>query len=265
MELKLHLPSKSATVQFCWQHFLLLVSLYVMTFGVALCIRSNLGSSVISSLPMSFSLAGQEGKAWPLTIGEYTNVMNFILVGGQILILRRRFELIQLLQLVVGCVFGALIDLNMWLTSGIVGSTLASGILWQFLGCTVMGFGIAMEVRCGSVTMPGEGFPVALTRVSSWPFPKLKIVVDCSLVALAVGSCYLFQGKWLWNVIGPGTLFAMFYVGIVVKFLHSRMHWFDLLMGSGLGFSRRLYGLARFLRHRSDGMPESNDPDKEGL
>lgn len=36
---------------FIWQHFLLLISLYVMTLGVAVCVRSQLGSSVISTIP----------------------------------------------------------------------------------------------------------------------------------------------------------------------------------------------------------------------
>ena len=62
----------------------------------------------------------------------------------------------------------------------------------QFVGCTVMGIGIAFEVRCGSVTMPGEGLPVAISRVTGRPFPKIKIAVDVSLVVLSVVSCYMF-------------------------------------------------------------------------
>ena len=60
------------------------------------------------------------------------------------------------------------------------------------LGCAVMGVGIALEVRCGSVAMPGEGFPVALSRVTGVAFPRVKIVVDTVLVVLAVVSSYLF-------------------------------------------------------------------------
>lgn len=63
-----------------------------MTFGVALCVRSNLGSSVISSIPLAMTLAGEAGKAPGWTIGDYTNVMNVVLVFGQMLILRSRFE-----------------------------------------------------------------------------------------------------------------------------------------------------------------------------
>lgn len=249
------LPSKIQVIQFLWQHILLLlwqhilllVSLYIMTLGVALCVRSNLGSSVISSLPMSFSIAGQEGLAPPLSIGGYTNIMNMILVVGQILVLRRRFEAVQLFQLLIGFVFGALIDVNMYLTSFMVCDELPSQLIAQFLGCTVMAAGIALEVRCGSVTMPGEGFPVAISRITGIPFPKVKIVVDVTLVVLAVVSCYWFWGCWQWNIIGIGTLFAMFYVGYVVKMLSPRMGWFDRLLGYRPGFRRYIYGLARYI------------------
>lgn len=39
---------KEKAISFIWQHILLVLSLFVMTFGVALCVRSNLGCSVIS-------------------------------------------------------------------------------------------------------------------------------------------------------------------------------------------------------------------------
>lgn len=239
-------------LEFVWQHIWLLISLFVMTFGVALCVRSNLGSSVISSIPMAFSLAGEEYKVPGLTIGGYTNIMNFILVGLQIIILRRRFEAIQLLQLVIGIIFGAFIDLNMIITSYLDYSTLLMQIVAQFLGCSVMALGISAEVRCGSVTMPGEGIQVAISKVSGLPFAKVKILVDSILVILAVASCYVFWGSWQWNIIGAGTLFAMLYVGYCVKILSRHLGWFDKILGYRPGVGRFLFGLARYIYKKRD-------------
>ena len=98
---------------FIWQHVLLIISLFIMTFGVALCVRSALGSSVISTIPFVLTIAGGEGMAPAWTIGEYTYLMNAVFVLLQILILRRRFEWVQLFQLVIGFFFGYLLDLNM--------------------------------------------------------------------------------------------------------------------------------------------------------
>ena len=96
--------------------------------------------------------------------------------------------------------------------------------------------------------MPGEGLPVALSRVTGKPFPKLKIYVDTTLVVLAVISSYIFFGTWKWNIIGPGTLFAMIYVGLVVKFVVARISWFDRILHYRPDFRRYLFGLARYLR-----------------
>lgn len=244
---------KDKVIGFAWQHILLLISMFFMTFGVALCVRSNLGSGVISSIPMSFTLAGEAGLVPGWTIGGYTNIMNVILVVAQILILRRRFDPVQLFQLVIGFVFGMFLDINMWLTSFFSYETLWAQIIAQLAGATVLGCAVAAEIRCGSVTMPGEGIQVAIACVSGKPFPAVKITVDIILVILAVISGFCFFGSWPWTVVGPGTLFAMFYVGYVVKLVNPRLGWFDRLLDYRPGFRRYIYGLARFIYPKREG------------
>lgn len=239
---------KDRLISFLWQHFLLLVSLYIMTLGVAVCVRSGVGSSVISVLPYVFESAG---KAFPdvpsLTIGQYTYIMNGILVLGQMIVLRSRFEPVQLFQLVIGTVFGFLIDLNMSSTAWLVPTGIWQKAAAQLAGCTILGIGIAFEVRCGSVTMPGEGFPVAISRVSGMPFPKVKIMVDTALVVLGVTASFAFFNQWMWHIIGAGTLFAMFYVGMMVRVTGKHIGWFDRLLAYRPGFRRYIYGLARHI------------------
>lgn len=238
---------KDKIISFLWQHTLLLFSLFVMTIGVAICVRSMLGSSVISVLPYVFETAGRQGAVPALTIGQYTYIMNFILVGGQIAVLRRRFEAVQLFQLVIGFVFGTLIDISMLLTSWLAPDGLWQQMAAQAAGCLILGTGIALEVCCGSVTMPGEGFPVAVSKVTGMEFAKVKIIVDISLVSLGVLACYVFFGAWQWHIIGPGTLFAMFFVSAVVRMVSRRLGWFRRLLTYRPGFRRYIYGLARHI------------------
>ena len=233
--------------QFVWQHVLLLCSLFVMTMGVVLCLKSAIGSSTISSIPYVMTLSGEIGRVPALSVGTYTILMNCLLVGLQIAVLRRRFELMQLFQLVVGFLFGWFIDLNMWLMSGLYCDMWASQAVCQLLGCTILGLGIAFEVKCGSVTMPGEGISMALSLVSGKPFSKVKIMVDSALVVIAVALGYLFFGKWMGEVIGIGTLFAMVYVGLVVKIVAPRISWFDRVVTTP-GFRRYIFGLLRKFR-----------------
>lgn len=241
---------RTKIISFVYQHFLLIISLYIMTLGVALCVRSNLGSSVISTIPFVMALAGDYGEAPALTIGQYTYIMNFVLVGLQILILRKRFQAIQLLQLVIGFLFGFLLDVNMLLTSSLECTTLPYQIAAQIAGCVVLAIGISLEIRCGSVTMPGEGITVAINRATGLPFARAKIYVDTALVIIAVALGFFFFGSWLWNVVGIGTLLAMILVGALVKLLDPYMHWFDRVLNYRPGFRRYIYGLARFIYKR---------------
>lgn len=230
MLMSFSLPDREHVMIFLRQHILLFLSLYLMTLGVALNVRSDLGSSVISAIPLSFSDAGADGLAPELTIGGYTNIMNVLLVVAQILVLRRRYEKVQLFQLVIGFLFGTLIDINMYLTSFADYGSLLTRVGAQLGGCTVLALGIAAEVKCGSVMMPGEGITMALKIFTGVPFARMKIYVDVALVVLAVASCFIFWGEWRWNVIGPGTLFAMFYVGMLVRLIMPHMGWFDRLL-----------------------------------
>ena len=88
---------------------------------------------------------------------------------------------------------------------------------------------------------------MAIAKVTGKSFADIKIFVDVTLVTLAVISCFVFFGHWMWNVVGIGTLFAMVYVGAVVKLLSRHMGWFDHLLNYQPGFRRYIFGLARFL------------------
>ncbi|MCM1319015.1 MAG: DUF6198 family protein [Muribaculaceae bacterium] len=237
---------------FIWQHLWLVVSLFIMTLGVALCLRSNLGSSVISTIPFVMSIAGEGNMAPTYTIGEYTYIMNFILVFIQILILRRKFELIQLLQLIIGFLFGFLLDINVVLTEVFadLDTLLGMGLL-QLAGCIVLALGITLEIRCGSITMPGEGVPAALSKAFGWQFAKAKIRVDISLVVIAVIIGYFYFNSWLWQVVGSGTLMAMILVGALVKIINPHCMWFDNLLDYRPGIGRYVYGLAKTLFHKN--------------
>lgn len=241
--------NKDSVVAFVWQHVLLLVSLYVMTLGVAICVRSQLGSSVISTIPYVFTTAGESIDWVPQwTIGTYTIVMNAIFVVAQMLILRSDFDWLQLFQLVIGFFFGLLIDLNMVLTPWLMSDNMAIQALVQIAGCTILGIGIALEIRCGSVTMPGEGITIAMHKVTGVDFAKAKIAIDITLVTIAVVLGYLLLGSWQWQIVGVGTLFAMVYVGVVVRTTSKHLGWFDRLLSHQPGFKRYIYGLARLVR-----------------
>ena len=85
----------------------------IMAFGIAFSIQGVLGTSPISSLPYVVSLL------IPLTVGEATICLHVVLILLQILILRRNYDPIQLMQLPVAVVFGYLTDLGVWVVQGL--------------------------------------------------------------------------------------------------------------------------------------------------
>lgn len=232
--------SKEKVLFFIRQQLLLLASLYVMTFGVSLFIRSCLGSSAISVTPLVWSTAGLAGISVgsfhvpALTVGGYTIIMNFIFVILQILILRRRYKPIQLFQLVIGALFSVFLDVNMAITAPLMAGPGPAGMAWGLflvaVAGVVMGVGVACEVRCRSVMMPGEGIQVAIAQVSGREFSKVKIVVDTTLVALGLASCLVFYGTWRWDIVGLGTIISMVYIGIMVRVFSPHLGWFDRLL-----------------------------------
>ena len=72
---------------------ILIIGLFIMSFGVALSVRSNLGTTPISCIPYVLSFK------FPLSLGTITILFNTLLIIIQILILRSKFPKIQLLQI----------------------------------------------------------------------------------------------------------------------------------------------------------------------
>lgn len=225
------------TFKFLRQNLLLLATIFVLALGVSICIRSGLGSSPISVIPFVLSEAGGFdvsffGHAFTLpklSIGMYTYGMHIVFVVTQLLVLRRNFNPVQFFQLIIGFVFSAFLDLTMIITAPIHDFLSNSGLVVSFLGLLVggaiMGFGTAIEVRCKSVLMPGEGIYAAIAQVTKFEFAKIKIAGDVTLVAIGVGLCFWTFGSWQWWIIGLGTLVSMFYVGASMRFFSPHVTW----------------------------------------
>ena len=209
------------------------VILFVIAFGTSLSIRANLGSSPISAPPYVLSLVPGVG----LTMGQLTICMHVFFIAAQVALLRRGFERRQWLQIAVSLLFGFYTDLTMWLTGFLqvpqdlnpaIGLPLRLAEL--LLGGAVLAFGIAMEVRCDSLMLAGEGFPLAIAKFTGRDFGKVKICTDTLLVCIGAAFMLINFGRWNWSMVGPGTLISMFYVGMMVRVIAPHIAWLDRLL-----------------------------------
>lgn len=192
------------------RYLILLVGLSIMAFGVAFSIKANLGTSPISSVPYVVSLFT------PLTVGTATIVMHSVFILLQILILRKNYNLIQLMQLPVAFFFGYLTDFGVSAVQAISCDT-----YWQQWGVCLVGIllvaiGVSLEVKAGVIVLAGEGVVLAICKV----FPKvkfgyMKVGFDVTLVTVACILSFVFTGRL--QGVREGTIAAALLVGLIAK------------------------------------------------
>ena len=192
-----------------------LAGVLINSFGVALITRAALGTSPISSLPYVLSFR------FPVTLGQFTFAMNLFFILGQVLLLRRDFQPIQLLQVAVNAVFSAFIDVSMGLLSWLEISSLPMAVLVLVLGCAVLAFGISVEVAPRVLMVPGEGIVQAIAAVTGRQFGNVKTAFDATLVSTALLLSLLFFHRL--QGLGIGTIFSALAVGRFVDLYNRRL------------------------------------------
>lgn len=197
---------------------LLVAGLFIMAFGVAFSIKAGLGTSPISSLPYVLSLFT------PLTVGTATIALHVTLILLQILLLRRRYDPVQLLQLPVALVFGGLTDFSVWALQSITVSTYPARWVLCLVGILLVGVGVSFEVTANLVTLAGEGMVLAVCKVFPVPFGNAKIGFDVTLVVIASLLSLIFLGG-LYGV-REGTVAAAFCVGLIARQVNRPMRRF---------------------------------------
>lgn len=185
------------------------VGLTIMAFGVGFSIKAGLGTSPISSVPYAMS------RIAPLTVGTATIAMHCVLIVLQILILRRQYDPIQLMQLPVALVFGVLTDGALWVLQGVSVSSYPMRWVLCALGILLVGIGVRFEVTANVVTLAGEGMVLAVCKASSTQFAKTKVGFDVTLVLIACLLSLCFLGHL--EGVREGTVAAAIFVGPTSK------------------------------------------------
>ena len=180
---------------------------------MALITKAALGTSPISSLPYVLSLR------FPVTLGQFTFLMNMLFILAQVLLLRKDFRPVQLLQVAVNVVFSLFIDVSMGLLSWMEVGVLPMRLL--ALGCAVLGFGISVEVAPRVLMVPGEGIVQAIAVVTGRQFGNVKTAFDATLVSTALLLSLLFFHQL--QGLGIGTIFSALAVGRFVDLYNRRL------------------------------------------
>lgn len=198
------------------RYILFIISLFVVAIGVAVTKKAELGVPPTSSVSNVLSL-----KFTSLSLGNWLFIWNLILIAGQILILRKNFQLIQLLQIPLSFLFGYFTDFGMWLVSFIKVDTYLLRMLLVVLGTVILAWGIALAVMANVVMNSAEAFIKAISDTTGKQFGNLKIAFDCACVVLTILLSLIFFDFTLRGT-REGTVISAIFTGMLVKFFQNR-------------------------------------------
>ena len=207
--------SKGETVR---RYILFVISLFFSALGVAFTKHGELGVSPISSAANVMSC-----RFDALSMGTWLIIWNCILILGQILILRSKFQLIQLLQVPLSFLFGWFTDIGMMIVSFIPTELYPVRLLMVAAGVVILGFGISLAVTANVIMNSGEAFVKAVSDTLNKNFGNVKIVFDISNVLFALILSLIFFD---FTIVGirEGTVISALFTGVVVKFFSKHIN-----------------------------------------
>jgi len=210
----MYLMTKSERVK---RYVLFIISLFFAALGVAFTKRGELGVSPISSVANVMSC-----KFDSLSLGTWLIIWNVILIVGQIAILGKRFQPIQILQVPVSFLFGWFTDLGMWMVSFIPADRYPVRLIMVIVGVVILGFGISLSVIANVIMNSGEAFVKVVSDKLHKEFGNVKIAFDVFCVVLALVLSLLF---FHFSIVGTreGTIISALLTGVVVKFFSGKL------------------------------------------
>lgn len=190
---------------------LFIISLFFAALGVAFTKHGELGVSPISSVANVLSYRFDF-----LSLGTWLIIWNCILIVGQIAVLRKKFQMIQLLKVPLSFLFGWFTDLGMWIVSFIPADSYFLRLVMVVAGTVILGFGISLSVIADVIMNSGEAFVKVISDQLHKEFGNVKIALDVSYVILAIILSLLFFNL---TVVGTreGTIISALLTGVVVK------------------------------------------------
>lgn len=199
------------------RYAVLFFGLALMSLGIAFSLRSDLGTTPISSVPATLHLVSG------LTVGTWLILLNLFFVLVQILLLRRRFPPVQLLQIPVVVVFGLFNDAALWLLRDLTYSSYLQQWLLVAVGIALVGVGVAFQVKAKATPLAGEGLILTISNElirrfgarTLFIFGNVKIQFDTALVVLAAVLGLIFLGNL--GGVREGTIAAALLVGVVAQ------------------------------------------------
>lgn len=188
----------------------MIVSVLVMSFGVVLTVKAQMGASPIVSLPNV--LSGVVG----MSLGTTVFIVYFILILIEWALIRDRSRiLLTLSQLPFTMLFSVFVDLIIWMLGGWVVSGPVEQWVLVIVGTAIIGFGCVLEIDANISMLADDGLVLAISQVTKVRLDKVMIIFDICFVASAFIVSYVAFHDFVG--VGWGTIFAGITLGLFVR------------------------------------------------
>ncbi|MDV2480712.1 YitT family protein [Methanoculleus sp. Wushi-C6] len=205
------------------RYALLIAGLFFMGLGISLVTKSYLGTSPISSVPYVLCLA------FPVSFGTFTFLLGAFFLLLEILILRRDFQKIQVLQIFVGLILGVSVDIGMHLLFFVEPAAYAERIATLLAGCAVLAVGVYLEVSSNTFVHPADAVVKIIADKAGRNFGYTKIAFDttlcCTAGAISLAAFGTLKG------LGEGTIISALLVGYIIAAISAILVRFNIGRG----------------------------------
>lgn len=184
------------------KYLIIVLGFIIVGVGFAFTLKANVGVGAWDALSASLnSLSGIE-------VGTLGMVLNIACVFGQIIILRKDFNLIQLLQIPLSVLLGLVINFVLYDILVFPFDSFAGGVIMYIISTEVCVIGVALIMVLDEVTFALEGFCDALSKVIPFKFHVIRQFAD--ILSFVIIVILTFVTKIPWSI-GIGTI-----IGIII-------------------------------------------------
>lgn len=199
-----------------------LFGIVFVALGVSICSKADLGVSMIAA--PAFVTAEWIGKYLPwFTVG----VTEYVIQGLMLIVLCiavRRFNRRYVLSFAVAVIYGYVLDLFLWLFSGITFDTVALRWIMLIVGDVITAFGVACFFR---TYMPLQVYELFVSEVSdrfNFAIGKVKSAFDMTLLGVSIVLAVVLFGdvtSFDWSTIGYSAFHSIGLGTLVTTVINS--------------------------------------------
>ncbi|MGN0266771.1 MAG: YitT family protein [Lachnospiraceae bacterium] len=186
----------------------------MVSLGIVLCKKCNLGISPISSIPYVLE------DLLPLTFGTLTMLFHFVNIAFQMILAKKILDLKLFLQIPLAFIFGVVIDFIQEIVH--FDETV---LLYQIIALILSVFFTALGMVCmlsmNLIQNPPDGAVREISHISGNELGKVKISYDlvCVGISLIIGLIFLKSPKGF----GIATIISAVFVGKTVTWLKKEI------------------------------------------